>query len=52
MFAMSEDVYGNNLAGGYGRPIYFTDAINLGDSLDEIELFSTIYDSVIEPGVR
>ena len=52
MFAMSEDVYGDDLSDGYGKPIYFTDAINLGDSLDEIELFSTIYDSVIEPGVR
>lgn len=51
MFAMSEDIYGNTLNGSYGRPIELPNAIS-PVNLDEIDLFSSIYDSVIQPGER
>jgi len=52
MFAMSEDVYGDTLASGYGKPITLPNTINIGGNLDEIELFEEIYNKVITPGVR
>lgn len=51
MFAMSEDIYGDNLASSYGRPIELPQTIR-PINLDEIDLFTSIYDSIIGPGTR
>ena len=51
MFAMSEDIYGSNLSEGYGRAMELPDSIR-PVNLNEVELFESIYDKVINPGVR
>lgn len=51
MFAMSEDIYGDNLDSGYGRPIELPNTIR-PVNLDEVTLYTSIYDAVITPGTR
>ena len=51
MFAMSEDIYGNSLSSGYGRPIELPQTIRPIE-LNEVDLFTSIYDAVIVPGTR
>ena len=51
-FAMLEDVYGNTLTPGYGNATNLHTALNLGNTLDEIKIFTDILDKVITPGVR
>ena len=50
-FAVWEDHYGSNLAGGYGQPTELTNCI-VPVGLDEVELCSKILDQVITPGER
>lgn len=51
MFAMSEDIYENTLSSGYGKAMELPHTIR-PVNLDEIELFTSIYDRVITAGVR
>jgi len=41
-FAVIEDLYGKDIAGGYGRPVSLPKTINIGEDLDEVELFEQI----------
>jgi hypothetical protein len=41
-FAILEDLYGKNLCGTYGNPVKLDHTINIGDELNEIDLFETI----------
>lgn len=41
-FAILENLYGDNLAYGYGTPMFLKDSINIGGELNEIELFESI----------
>lgn len=41
-FAVLEDLYGKNLSGGYGSAVTLPKTINIGQHLDEIELFEHI----------
>ena len=41
-FAMFEDIYGNDLASGYGNSLNLPKTINIGKELDEIDLFTEI----------
>lgn len=50
-FAIWEDMYGSNLASGYGHAHDLTNAITPVD-LDECELASKILDQIIVPGTR
>ena len=52
MFALLEDVYDENLASGYGQAMSMTTCINIGDDLNEVELFTKILDQVVVPGSR
>ena len=52
MFAIWEDKYGKDLAPGYGIATTLPSTINPGDTLDEVELCSSILNQVITPGVR
>ena len=52
MFTIEEDIYGNNLNSGYGSVIQLPSSINIGNTLNEVELFSNILDQVITQGVR
>ena len=52
MFAIWEDKYGKDLASGYGIATELPSTINPGDTLDEVELCSSILNQVITPGVR
>lgn len=45
-FAVLEDLYGDDLSGGYGQPMSLNKTINIGDTLDEVVLFETISNSV------
>lgn len=51
MFAMSEDLYDDRLVYSYGEAIELPDTIR-PVSLDEVDLFTSIYDQVITPGER
>jgi len=48
-FAISEDIYGENLANGYGTPINLPSVINLSENLDEVRIASDILDQFIKP---
>ena len=41
-FAVVEDLYGKDLASGYGRPAQLSKTINIGEDLNEVELFEQI----------
>lgn len=51
-FAMLEDIYGQNLRSSYGTAVDMPKVINIGDDLNEIELFTKILDEVVVPGTR
>jgi hypothetical protein len=51
-FAAFEDIYGDSLNENYGLATELPQTICIGDHLDEIELFTKIYDQVIVPGSR
>jgi len=48
-FAISEDIYGENLSNGYGTPINLPSVINLSENLDEVRIASDILDQFIKP---
>jgi len=52
MFALLEDVYGNELSSSYGIALDMTTVINIGNDLNEIDLFTSIVDQVVTPGTR
>ena len=52
MFALLEDVYGNDLSSSYGIALDMTTVINIGNDLNEIDLFTSIVDQVVTPGTR
>jgi len=41
-FAIIEDFYGKDLAGGYGHPVSLPKTINIGEDLNEVELFEKV----------
>ncbi len=41
-FAIIEDFYGRDLSYGYGRPVELPKTINIGENLNEVELFEQI----------
>tara|TARA_R110000744_G_scaffold170264_2_gene288396 strand:- start:4075 stop:4896 length:822 start_codon:yes stop_codon:yes gene_type:complete len=45
-FAILEDFYGNNIAGGYGRPVSLDKTLNIGENLNEVDLFESIVKEV------
>ena len=45
-FAILEDLYGDELSSGYGNPMDLKHAINIGNDLNEVDLFETISKSV------
>ena len=51
-FALLEDVYGKDLASGYGNATQLTSALNIGDQLDEIQLFTDILNKIVVGGKR
>lgn len=51
MFAMSEDIYEDDLDESYGQAVELPQTIR-PVNIDEIELFTNIYDKVIVPGKR
>jgi len=51
-FAISEEIYKHNLQQHYGIVKKLDNTINIGDTLDEIEIFTDILDKVIVPGER
>jgi hypothetical protein len=51
MFAMSEDIYGDDLDSGYGTAVELPQTIR-PVNLDECDLFEEIYNKVIVQGVR
>lgn len=52
MFALMEDIYGENLDIGYGRAIQLEEVLNIGNNLSEIDLFTSILDQVVTEGSR
>lgn len=51
-FAILEDTYKGDLAGGYGMPVNFEHTINVGHTINEIEIAEEIINKVIVPGTR
>jgi len=51
-FAISEDLYGENLASGYGQPQDLPKVINLSQDLDEVAIATDILDQLITPCKR
>jgi len=45
-FAIIEDLYGGNIASGYGQPLQLPKTMNIGYAFDEIELFEEIMKEV------
>ena len=45
-FAIIEDVYGKDISYGYGRPVSLPKTINIGEELNEVELFEQIKNDV------
>ena len=45
-FAILEDLYGSSLRGNYGRVVGLEKTINIGETIDEIDLFETIMKDV------
>ena len=41
-FALFEDIYGSDLVSGYGKALNLPKTINIGETLDEIDLFTEI----------
>jgi len=45
-FAILEDLYGNELDSGYGRPTELPQAMSIGDEFDEVEFFENVVKNV------
>jgi hypothetical protein len=45
-FAIIEDLYGGNIASGYGQPLQLPKTMNIGYEFNEIELFEEIMNEV------
>jgi hypothetical protein len=45
-FAVLENLYGKDIAGGYGHPMYIQGAMNVGNSFQEIDFFEEVVKSV------
>jgi len=45
-FAIVEDIYGENLASGYGNPISLSGCMNVGNKFNEIEFFENVVKTV------
>ena len=41
-FAVIEDLYGSDLSYGYGTPVALSNTINIGEDLNEVDLFEKI----------
>ena len=48
-FAIFGDLYGKDIAGGYGRPVKLPHTINLMDNFDECEVAADILDKLVIP---